>query len=151
MLTSVLLTRLAGGAGDAGEDLAQDFMWKGLKMAIKDDYLLPTSFRHLRGFGPQLFAALHADKTGERFFHCCAVERNYWIQCIIGVAIFSIAGRYVAFFLMVSGHAGFILNLVWESNSFLCPPAKRAAAIGIVNEMGNIGNLWVSDCASGAV
>lgn len=44
-------------------------------------------------------------------------------------------------FLMAMGYAGFALTLVWVSNAVPRPPAKRAAAIGIVNGFGNIGNL----------
>ena len=38
---------------------------------------------------------------------------------------------------------GFALTLVWVSNAIPRPPTKRAAAIGIVNGFGNIGNLYV--------
>lgn len=36
------------------------------------------------------------------------------------------------------------MTLVWVSNMIPRPPAKRAAAIGIVNGVGNLGNLYVS-------
>ena len=38
---------------------------------------------------------------------------------------------------------GFALTLVWVSNAVPRPPAKRAAAMGIVNGFGNLGNLCV--------
>lgn len=38
---------------------------------------------------------------------------------------------------------GFALTAVWVSNVVPRPPAKRAAAIGIVNGIGNLGNLCV--------
>ena len=38
---------------------------------------------------------------------------------------------------------GFALTLVWVSNAIPRPPAKRSAAIGIVNGFGNLGNLYV--------
>lgn len=82
---------------------------------------------------------------------------------IIGVSTFSIGGRYVAMFLMASGYcgaslppprhqlqsgiltraAGFALTAVWVSNAVPRPPAKRAAAIALVNGFGNLGNLCV--------
>lgn len=40
--------------------------------------------------------------------------------------------------------AGFALTLVWVSNVVPRPPAKRSAAMAIVNGFGNIGNLCVS-------
>ena len=42
-------------------------------------------------------------------------------------------------------HEGFSLTLVWVSNAVPRPPTKRAAAIGIVNGFGNLGNLYVMD------
>ena len=39
--------------------------------------------------------------------------------------------------------SGFALTLVWVSNVVPRPPAKRSAAIGIVNGFGNLGNLCV--------
>ncbi len=35
------------------------------------------------------------------------------------------------------------MTLVWVSNVVVRPPAKRAAAMGIVNGIGNLGNLCV--------
>lgn len=40
-------------------------------------------------------------------------------------------------------YLGFALTLVWVSNVVPRPPTKRAAAIGIVNGFGNLGNLYV--------
>lgn len=37
--------------------------------------------------------------------------------------------------------AGFALTAVWVANVIPRPPAKRSAAIGIVNGIGNMGNL----------
>jgi len=42
---------------------------------------------------------------------------------------------------MASGYAGTALTLVWASNAITRPPAKRAAAIGIISGVGNLGNL----------
>lgn len=39
---------------------------------------------------------------------------------------------------------GFALTAVWVANAIPRPPAKRSAAIGIVNGIGNMGNLYVS-------
>lgn len=75
------------------------------------------------------------------------------------------AGRYISMFLMASGYAGtisipilagnaddrlvisgFALTAVWVSNAIPRPPAKRSAAIGLVNGFGNLGNLCVVPC-----
>jgi len=83
----------------------------------------------------------HADRTGERFLHQCVPWWGVLIGYIIGVSSMSIGGRYVAMFLMACGYAGFALTLVWVANAFPRPPAKRAAAMGIINGIGNLGNL----------
>jgi len=90
-----------------------------------------------------LLNARHCDLTGERFFHLAWPWWGVILGYIIGLSTFNIGGRYVAMFLMASGYAGFPLTLVWVSNVIPRPPAKRAAAIGIVNGFGNIGNLCV--------
>ncbi|PCH35556.1 hypothetical protein WOLCODRAFT_27968 [Wolfiporia cocos MD-104 SS10] len=55
----------------------------------------------------------------------------------------SVVGRYVAIFLMAMGYSGTALVAVWVSNVVPRPPAKRSAAIGIVNGFGNLGSLPV--------
>ncbi|GBE81286.1 MFS general substrate transporter [Sparassis latifolia] len=86
----------------------------------------------------------HADKSGERFFHQSWPWWGVIIGYIIGVSTMSTGGRYVAMFLMACGYAGFALTIVWVSNAVPRPPAKRSAAIGIVNGFGNLGNLIAS-------
>ncbi|KAH9941929.1 MFS general substrate transporter [Amylocystis lapponica] len=87
----------------------------------------------------------HADRTGERFFHQCVPWWGVLIGYIIGVSTMSVGARYVAMFLMAfMATAGFALTLVWVSNAFPRPPAKRSAAMGIINGFGNIGNLIAS-------
>ncbi|KAI0055452.1 MFS general substrate transporter [Artomyces pyxidatus] len=85
--------------------------------------------------------AWHADKTGERFFHIAMPWSATIIGYIIGVTTMSVAGRYLSMFLLACGYCGCALVLVWVSNVIPRPPAKRAAAMGIVNGFGNIGNL----------
>ncbi|KNZ72033.1 hypothetical protein J132_05082 [Termitomyces sp. J132] len=86
-------------------------------------------------------SAWHADRTGERFFHIAGWWWGVIVGFIIGLSTMKIPGRYVAMFLMASGYAGFAMTLVWVSNAIPRPPAKRAAAMGIVNGIGNLGNL----------
>ncbi|KAJ1299809.1 hypothetical protein OPQ81_000708 [Rhizoctonia solani] len=88
-----------------------------------------------------LLNAWHADKTGERFFHIAGWWWVVIVAYIIALSTMETAGRYVSMFLMASGYAGFALTLVWVSNAVPRPPAKRAAAIGIINGFGNVGNL----------
>lgn len=85
--------------------------------------------------------AWHADRTGERFFHIAGWWWGVILGFIIGLSTTKVPGRYVAMFLMACGYVGFAMTLVWVSNAIPRPPAKRAAAIGIVNGVGNLGNL----------
>ncbi|KAF7298654.1 Tartrate transporter [Mycena indigotica] len=88
--------------------------------------------------------AWHADKTGERYFHLAGL---WWIAIlgfIIGLSTFNTGARYFAMFLMAVSYASFPLTAVWVANVIPRPPAKRAAAIGIVNGIGNLGNLMGS-------
>ncbi|VDC00197.1 unnamed protein product [Peniophora sp. CBMAI 1063] len=88
-----------------------------------------------------MISAYHADRTGERYFHLAVPWWGVIVGYIIGLSTMATGGRYVSLFLMACGYAGFALTAVWVSNAVPRPPAKRAAAIGIVNGFGNIGNL----------
>ncbi|EIM85079.1 MFS general substrate transporter [Stereum hirsutum FP-91666 SS1] len=151
--------RLAEDAGEADEDVATDSALGGFVMAIKDpkvlllalstcSQLLGLSFVNFFPTPPWLLATIvccvnawHADRTGERYFHIAVPWWGVILAYIIGVSTMVTGARYVAMFLMAMGYAGFALTLVWVSNAVPRPPAKRAAAIGIVNGFGNIGNL----------
>ncbi|KAJ6508262.1 MFS general substrate transporter [Mycena sanguinolenta] len=85
--------------------------------------------------------AWHADKTGERYFH---IAGTWWIVIlgyIISLATSNVGARYFGMFGMA---IGFSMTAVWVSNVIPRPPAKRAAAIGVVNGIGNLGNLMGS-------
>ncbi|KAG2109337.1 major facilitator superfamily domain-containing protein [Suillus discolor] len=88
-----------------------------------------------------VLSAWHADRSGERFFHIA----GWWWVVIVGYIIslctMATGGRYFSLFLMTSGYCGFALTLTWVANAIPRPPAKRAAAIGLVNGFGNLGNL----------
>jgi len=88
-----------------------------------------------------LFNARHADRSGERYLHLAVPWWGVIIGFIMALSSFKTGPRYVSMFLMASGYAGFALTLVWVSNAIPRPPAKRAAALAIVNGFGNIGNL----------
>ncbi|KAJ6585503.1 major facilitator superfamily domain-containing protein [Mycena capillaripes] len=88
--------------------------------------------------------AWHADKTGERYFHIACWWWLVILGFIISLATKSVGGRYVSMFFMACGYSGFSMTIVWVSNVIPRPPSKRAAAIGIVNGVGNLGNLMGS-------
>ncbi|KAJ7712151.1 MFS general substrate transporter [Mycena metata] len=89
-------------------------------------------------------SAWHADKTGERYFHVAGPWWGVILGFIISLATMNTGARYLSMILMACGYAGFSLTIVWVSNVIPRPPSKRAAAIGIVNGVGNLGNLMGS-------
>ncbi|TVY35026.1 MFS transporter, partial [Lachnellula occidentalis] len=85
--------------------------------------------------------ALHADKTGERFFHYAWPAVICCVGFIISMSSTHIGARYFSTFLMTTGYASGFAMLAWISNTIPRPRAKRAAAIGLVNACGNIGSI----------
>ncbi|KAJ7315306.1 MFS general substrate transporter [Mycena albidolilacea] len=88
-----------------------------------------------------VLSAWHADKTGERFFHISIWIWAMMVGFIISLCTMSVGARYFSMFLMAVGDVGCAMTLVWASNSIPRPPAKRAAALGIANGIGNLGTL----------
>ncbi|KAJ7183630.1 major facilitator superfamily domain-containing protein [Mycena filopes] len=84
--------------------------------------------------------AWHADISGERFWHIAVWQGLMIIGFIIALSTMSIPPRYFAMFLMACGNAAGGLNHVWVVNSVPRPPAKRAAAIALVNGISNLGS-----------
>ncbi|PBL03713.1 MFS general substrate transporter [Armillaria gallica] len=89
-------------------------------------------------------SAWHADRTRERFFHISGWWWGVIVGFIMGLSTMHTGARYVSLFLMACGFTAFAMTPVWVSNVVVRPPAKRAAAIGIVSGIGNLGNLMGS-------
>ncbi|ETN40837.1 uncharacterized protein HMPREF1541_05117 [Cyphellophora europaea CBS 101466] len=85
--------------------------------------------------------AWHADRTGERFLHYLGPALTCITGYIISATTTTTAPRYVAMFMMTTGFASGFVILAWISNTIPQPAAKKAAAIAIVNSMGNIGSI----------
>ncbi|KAF7299842.1 Tartrate transporter [Mycena chlorophos] len=88
--------------------------------------------------------AWHADKTGERFWHFTFWWWGIILGFIISLSTNNTGARYFSMFLMAAGYGVFPMVAVWVANVMPRPPAKRAAAIGIINGIGNLGNLMGS-------
>lgn len=73
----------------------------------------------------------------------------YRLPLFVGVAVFiiavattSIAARYVSMMLMVPGvYTGYVVALGWISNPLPRPPAKRAAALALINAVSNASQI----------
>ncbi|KAG9312026.1 major facilitator superfamily domain-containing protein [Chiua virens] len=97
---------------------------------------------------PWIFASIccvvnawNCDRTGERYFHLAVWWWTILVGYIIALTTMSTGGRYFSLFLMTTGYCGYALTLNWVSNTITRPPAKRSAALGLVNGVGNLGNL----------
>ncbi|KAF7552893.1 hypothetical protein G7046_g7272 [Stylonectria norvegica] len=85
--------------------------------------------------------AWHADRTGERYLHYLGPAVTCLVGYIISATTTSVAPRYFSMFLMCTGFASGFVMLAWISNTITRPPAKKAAAIAMVNAMGNVGSI----------
>ncbi|KAB8527809.1 hypothetical protein FH972_025460 [Carpinus fangiana] len=89
--------------------------------------------------------AWHADRSGERFLHITLPLVVSVAAFIIAAATTSLAPRYVAMMLMpASFYAGYVVALAWISNSLPRPPAKRAAALAVINAISNATSIYAS-------
>lgn len=89
--------------------------------------------------------AWHADRTGERYLHIVLPLCVSLVAFILAAATTSTAPRYVAMMLMPSSfYPAFIVGLAWISNCLPRPPAKRAAALALVNAVSNATSIYAS-------
>ncbi|CAI5755711.1 unnamed protein product [Candida verbasci] len=87
--------------------------------------------------------ARHADKSGERMLHVVIPLILSLVSFIIAACTLNTGARYFAMCLMVpSLYCAFVVILTWISNTVPRPPAKRAAAIAIVNCLSNSTSIW---------
>ncbi|KAF8524874.1 major facilitator superfamily domain-containing protein [Hysterangium stoloniferum] len=108
----------------------------------------PTTITLLLTAPPWIFAlifslinALSADRTGERFFHYAFWHFIGILGFIIGISTSAIGARYFMLYLLASASAGAPLGPVWLTNTISRPPAKRAAAIGLIGTCSNVGHI----------
>ena len=92
-----------------------------------------------------LINAFHADRTGERFFHISIPLCFGVVGFVIAASTTSFAPRYFAMMLMPAGtYTAYIVGFAWMSNTIPRPPAKRAAALGIINAVSNMTSIYAS-------
>ncbi|KAI7657534.1 MFS transporter [Hortaea werneckii] len=95
--------------------------------------------------------ALHADKSGERFLHITLPLLVAMAAFILAACTTAVAPRYVAMMLMVPGiYTGYVIVLAWISNTIPRPPAKRAAALALINAVSNAASIYASYMYGGA-
>ncbi|KAK5134486.1 hypothetical protein LTR08_006403 [Meristemomyces frigidus] len=117
----------------------------------KIDTLLLTAPPYVLAVITAFLNAWHADKTGERFLHVACPLVVAMIAFILAAATTSVAPRYLAMMLMVPGvYTSFVIVLAWISNTIPRPPAKRAAALAMINAISNGSSIYASYMYSGS-
>lgn len=124
--------------------------------------MLLTAPPYAFAFFGSLGNSIHAGKTNERAFHVAIPMCISMIGNILCITITANAGRYVAMFLMTLGvYSAFNVTYSWVSSTVSAPKAsrsphtdaenqaarprsKRAAALAMVNIMGNATHLFSS-------
>ncbi|KAH9218978.1 MFS transporter [Leptodontidium sp. 2 PMI_412] len=99
---------------------------------------------------PYVFATLVAlsvsyssDKRGERAFHIMVPMFFGMVGFVIAAATQVLAARYLAIFLMLAGvYGSYNVALAWISSTLPRPVEKRAAAIALVNTIGNFAQIY---------
>ncbi|ODQ82552.1 hypothetical protein BABINDRAFT_159116 [Babjeviella inositovora NRRL Y-12698] len=87
--------------------------------------------------------AIHADRTGERFWHVVAPLCMALASFIISAATMNTAARYFAMCIMVpSLYCAFTVILSWMSNCVARPPMKRAVSLALMNCLSNSTSIW---------
>jgi len=99
---------------------------------------------------PYVFATIIAlgvshssDKRSERTFHIVVPIFFGMAGFIIAASTEVLAARYLSLFLMLAGvYGSYNVALAWISSTLPRPVEKRAAAIAIVNTIGNIAQVY---------
>lgn len=109
------------------------------------DTLLLTAPPYVFGTIIILVNAWHADRTRERYLHVVVGPVIAIAGYIIAVTTTGIGPRYFAMMIMIgSNYSGYVVALGWISNVLPRPPAKRAAALGGINALSNICQIYSS-------
>ena len=117
----------------------------------KIDTLLLTAPPYVLAVITAFLNAWHADKTGERFLHIACPLLVAVFAFILAACTTSTGPRYAAMMLMVPGvYTSFVIVLAWISNTIPRPPAKRAAALAMINAVSNASSIYASYMYSGA-
>lgn len=108
----------------------------------RTESLLLTVPPYMLGVTTCCFNAWHSDRTGEKYLHVT-------LPLFVGVASFVLAAattstfpRYISMILMMPGcFAGYVVALGWISSTIPRPPAKRAAALALINAISNTSSI----------
>ncbi|RFU29531.1 hypothetical protein B7463_g6805, partial [Scytalidium lignicola] len=99
---------------------------------------------------PYIFATIIAlgvsrasDRMGERCYHIVVPILFGMVGFIIAASTLNFAARYASLFLMLAGvYGSYNVALAWISSTLPQPIEKRAAAIALVNTVGNFAQIY---------
>lgn len=84
-----------------------------------------------------------SDRAGERGYHIVGPMIGALLGFITAAATTNIGARYLALFFMLGGiYGSYNVALAWISSTLPRPVEKRAAAIAIINMMGNVAQIY---------
>ncbi|KAG2029206.1 hypothetical protein BDR03DRAFT_1003792 [Suillus americanus] len=83
----------------------------------------------------------YSDKKQKRYRSFVISNALGVLAFIISISTITKAARYISLFLMAQVFIGYVILLVWISNTFAREPVKRAVAIALMNAVGQIGTI----------
>lgn len=90
-----------------------------------------------------LAVSYNSDRTEERSFHIIVPIFFGMIGFIIAASTLNFTARYISLFLMLAGvYGSYNVALAWISSTLPRPMEKRAAAIAMVNTIGNMAQIY---------
>lgn len=90
-----------------------------------------------------LAVSFNSDRMGERAFHIIVPMCFGMIGYIIAATSLNLTARYISLFLMLAGvYGSYNVALAWISSTLPRPIEKRAAAIALVNTVGNFAQIY---------
>lgn len=95
---------------------------------------------YMLGFLTSVYGCRHADRKKERTWHMVGSLGVTLVGLIILASSLNTGARYFSLFLVTCFvYIAFDCNLAWISNTLPRPAPKRAAAIGLVNMLSQLG------------
>lgn len=89
--------------------------------------------------------AWHSDRTGEKYLHVTLPLFLAVVSFVLAASTTSVVPRYISMMLMIPGvYTGYVVALGWISSTIPRPPAKRAAALALVNSISNASSIPAS-------
>jgi len=90
-----------------------------------------------------LFISFTSDKFGERAYHIIVPIFLAMAGYIIAASSMALPARYLAMFLALGGvYGSYNVALAWISSTLPKPLEKRAAAIALINTVGNLAQIY---------